>query len=216
MIHYASQRAEEQQLPKERVEFLVMDALLVLEFPNSFFNLVNFRSGVSFMRQWDWPKMFSEMHRVLKGKGTVRIVDVEINVESSSTALSKFWASMRRAFQRAGNLFDETPTGLIDHLPALLLSHDFQNIQMRKTPVVFSAGTENGKAFFDDHIYAFHTIRPFLQRYGCLPQDYEMLCQQALQDMQQPDFVARMVYYTIWATNPSQTKVGPVQREMPS
>lgn len=159
--------------------------------------------------------MFSEMHRVLKDKGTVRIVDVEINVESPSTALSNFWTSMQRAFERSGHLFEETPTGLIDHLPKLLLRHNFQNIQLRKTPVMFHAGTENSKAFLDDHLHAFHTIRPFLQRYGCLPQDYDALCQQAIQDMQQPDFVAKMVYYTFCATNPAQTRVGPVQRDMP-
>src|SRR5690349_21788045 len=49
MIHYAQERAEQQQLSKERAEFLVMDALRMLEFPNDFFDLVNFRFGVSFM-----------------------------------------------------------------------------------------------------------------------------------------------------------------------
>ena len=141
---------------------------------------------------------------------------MEIDVESSSAALSNFWFSLRRAFERAGNLFEETPTGLINHLPTQLLHHNFQNVQMYKTPVVFPAGTEAGKAWLDDHIYAFHTIRPFLQRYGCLPQDYETLCQQAIQDMQQPGFESRTVFYTICATNTSQTRVGPAQRETPS
>jgi ubiquinone/menaquinone biosynthesis C-methylase UbiE len=216
MIQYAHQRAEEQQLPKERVEFLVMDALLMLEFPDSFFDLVNLRFGVSFMRQWDWPKMFSEMRRVVKPDGTVRIVEGEINLESSSTALSNFEALLRRGFQRAGYFFEETPTGLIDHLSELLLRHDFQNIQLHKTPVEFRAGTEAGKALLADQIHAFQTIRPFLQRYGCLPQDYNALCQQAHQDMQQPDFVARTAYHTFYATNPALRRVEPVQREMPS
>jgi ubiquinone/menaquinone biosynthesis C-methylase UbiE len=201
MIQYARQRAEEQLLPKERLEFLVMDALRMLEFPNDFFDLVNMRFSVSFMRQWDWPKMFSEMHRIAKPQGIVRIVEGEINLESSSVALSTFEALLRRAFHRVGYFFDETPTGLIDHLPGLLLRHDFRHIQMHKTPVEFRAGTEAGNALLADQIHAFHTIRPFLQRYGCLPQDYEALCQQATQDMQQPDFVATTAYHTFCATN---------------
>jgi ubiquinone/menaquinone biosynthesis C-methylase UbiE len=216
MIQYAQKRAEEQRLPKERVEFLVMDALRMLEFPNSFFDLVNLRLGVSFMRKWDWPKMFSEMHRVLKPQGIVRIVESEINAESSSTALSNFYVSFRRAFERSGHLFNEEPTGLVDQLPALLLRHDFRNIQLYKTPVVFRAGTEAGKAAFDDTIRLFHTSRPFLQRYGCLPEDYDALCQQATQDMQQPDFVGKGTYYTFCATNPVQAQAGLVQREIPS
>jgi hypothetical protein len=193
-----------------------MDALRVLEFPHDFFDLVNFRFGVSFMRQWEWPKMFSEMHRVIKPRGTVRIVEFGMNFESSSTALSNFWILLRRAFQRAGYLFEEKPTGLIDHLPALLLRYDFQNIQLHRFPVAYRTGTETGSALLEDHVHAFRTSRPFLLRYGCLPQDYEALCQQAIQDMQQPDFVAETSYYAICATNPLQTRTGLVQREMPS
>jgi ubiquinone/menaquinone biosynthesis C-methylase UbiE len=216
MIQYARQRAAELQLPKERVEFLVMDALLILEFPNEFFDLVNMRAGVSFMRQWDWPKMFSEMHRVLKSHGIARIVEPEIDNESPGTALSTFYKWLRRAFQRAGYLFEETPTGLIDHLPELLLRHDFQNIQQHKITADFRAGTEAGKASIEDLVHLFHTCRPFLQRYGCLPEDYDTLCQQAMQDMQQPDFVSMSIFHTFWATNPARRHVGPVAREMPS
>jgi ubiquinone/menaquinone biosynthesis C-methylase UbiE len=215
MIQHARQQAEEQQLPTKRVEFLVMDALRMLEFPNEYFDLVNLRFGVSFMRKWDWPKMFDEMRRVLKIRGTVRIVEGELNLESSSTALSNFYVWFRRAFERAGHLFNEEPTGLIDHLPGLLLRYDFSNVQLYKTPVVFRAGTEAGKATFDDCLHLFHTSRPFLHRYGCLPQDYEALCQQAIHDIQQPDFVVTNTCHTICAINPTQRRVGPAMREMP-
>jgi SAM-dependent methyltransferase len=193
-----------------------MDALMVLEFPNNYFDLVNFRFGVSFMRKWDWAKMFSEMHRVVKPKGLVRIVEFGMDIESSSSALSTFYSLIRRGFERAGYLFSEEPTGLVAHLPGLLLRYDFQNVQSYKIPVVFRAGTDAYKSMVEDNEHAFHTIRPFLQRYGCLPQDYDALCQQAIQDMQQPDFVMRTTYYTFCATNPSRTQVGPVQRESPS
>jgi ubiquinone/menaquinone biosynthesis C-methylase UbiE len=215
MIHYAQARAEQLQLPKKRAEFLVMDALRMLEFPNEYFDLVNLRMGMSFMRKWDWPKMFDEMRRVLKIRGIARFAEVEINTESPSTALSNVYVWFRRALERAAHFFEETPTGLIDHLPALLLRYDFQNIYQHKTPAIFQAGTEAGKAFLEDHIHLFHTARPFLHRYGCLPSDYEALCQQAVQDMQQPDFTATLIYHTIWAINPTQRRVGPAMREMP-
>jgi ubiquinone/menaquinone biosynthesis C-methylase UbiE len=216
MIRYARQRAEAQQLPKERVEFLVMDALLILEFPNEFFDLVNLRFGVSFMRQWDWPKMFSEMHRVLKPHGIARIVECSLGFESPSAAFSNFYILLRRAFERSGHLFNEEPTGLIDQLPTLLQRYDFQNTQSHKIPFEYRSGTEAGKALLEDHIHGFHTCHPFLYRYGCLPADYDALCQQAVQDMQQPDFVASTTFHIFWATNPTQRRVGPVAREMPS
>jgi SAM-dependent methyltransferase len=216
MIQYARQRAQEQQLTQKRVEFLVMDALRMLEFPNEYFDLVNLRFGVSFMRQWDWPKMLDEMRRVLKIKGIARIVECSLGFESSSTAFSNFYVLLRRAFERAGYLFEETPTGLIDHLPGLLLRYDFQNIQLYKIPVEYHAGTEAGKALLEDHIHSFHTSRPFLRRHGCLPPDFDAICQQAIQDMQQPDFVARTSFYVFCAINSVQRRVGPAMREMPS
>jgi ubiquinone/menaquinone biosynthesis C-methylase UbiE len=216
MIQYARQRAEQLQLPTKRVEFMVMDALRMLEFPNEYFDFVNLSLGVSFMRKWDWPKMFDEMRRILKIRGIARFVEWEINVESPSTALSNFYVLIRRAFEHATYLFEETPTGLIDHLPKLLLRYDFRDIQLNKTPVMCRAGTDTGKALLEDFIHGSHTIRPFLHRHSCLPPDYDALCQQAIQDMQQPDFTATLTYHTIWATNPTARRVGSAMREIPS
>ena len=74
MIQYAQEQARTQKL-EDRVSFHVMDALLFLEFPSSFFDLVNLRCCVGFMRTWDWQKMISEMRRVTRAHGIVRITD---------------------------------------------------------------------------------------------------------------------------------------------
>jgi ubiquinone/menaquinone biosynthesis C-methylase UbiE len=215
IIGRARERAEEQQLSKERVEFLVMDALRMLEFPNDFFDLVNLRFGLSFMRQWEWPKMFSEMQRVLKTGGIVRIVEGEVDSKSSSAAFSRFHALALRAFFRSGHLFKEEPTGLIDYLPSLLIRHGFQNVQSKEAHIEYRTGTETGDAFIENYKLVFRTIRPFLYRYGCVPDDYDAICQQALEDMWQLGFVATLGVHTLWATNPAQTEVGLVQRDEP-
>jgi len=218
IINHAREQAEQQNIktgPRERVEFLVMDALSMLEFPDGFFDLVNMRFGISYMRQWEWPKMFSEMRRVLKTGGIVRIVEGEMDIKSSSTALSSFHVLMRRAFFRSGHLFKEEPAGLINQLPSLLIRHGLQNIQSRDALTEYRMGTETGDAFIENYRLAFQTLRPFFYRYGCLPDDYDAICKQALEDMQQPDFVATAALYTLWATNPARTKVGLVQRDEP-
>ncbi|MBV9232153.1 MAG: class I SAM-dependent methyltransferase, partial [Chloroflexi bacterium] len=48
MIDYAREQAAAAQIT-DRVEFAVMDALLILEFPTEFFDLVNLRLSSSFM-----------------------------------------------------------------------------------------------------------------------------------------------------------------------
>jgi hypothetical protein len=201
--------------PRERVEFLVMDALGMLEFPNGFFDLVNMRFGISYMRQWEWPKMFSEMQRVLKIGGIVRIVESESDIKGSSAALSSIHVLARRAFFRSGHLFKEEPLGLIDQLPLLMIRHGFQCIQSREALIEYRAGAEAGDAFMETYRLGFQTLRPFLHRYGCVPDDYDAICKQALEDMRQPGFVAMHALYTLWATNPAQTKVGLVQRDEP-
>src|SRR5579883_2140428 len=72
MIEYAREQALVRKVA-ERVELRVMDALLVLEFPPAYFDLVNLRFSVSFMRTWDWPKMLGEMLRIARPGGIIRI-----------------------------------------------------------------------------------------------------------------------------------------------
>jgi ubiquinone/menaquinone biosynthesis C-methylase UbiE len=208
MIDYARQQAEQQNMktgPAERVEFLVMDALQMLEFPHDFFDLVNLRFGVSFMRQWDWPKMFDEMNRVTKTGGIVRIVEGEVGSRSASTSLNQFCALGQRAMYRAGHLFKEDSRGLIDELPNLLTRNGFQKIASRKCTIEYRTGTETGDAFAQDMTLMFRTLRPYLYRYGYVPENYDAICQQATADMQTPGFVATGDTYTFWAVNPRAT-----------
>jgi ubiquinone/menaquinone biosynthesis C-methylase UbiE len=71
MVKYACEQAEEQQV-NDRVEFHTMDALRLLEFPDKYFDLVNLRLGVSYLRTWDWPKLLQELQRVTRSGGVIR------------------------------------------------------------------------------------------------------------------------------------------------
>ena len=51
-VEDARAQAKAEQV-SDRVEFYVMDALRMLEFPTSFFDLVNHRSASSWLRTWD-------------------------------------------------------------------------------------------------------------------------------------------------------------------
>src|SRR5579859_1255286 len=59
MVDYAREQAKAQGV-SDRVEFHVMDALRMLEFPDAFFDLVNQRYGFGFIRTWEWPKILEE------------------------------------------------------------------------------------------------------------------------------------------------------------
>ncbi|MGB8346958.1 MAG: class I SAM-dependent methyltransferase [Ktedonobacteraceae bacterium] len=96
MVAHAQIQAENQQM-SGRVEFHVMDALLLLAFPASTFDLVNLRFGVSFLRTWDWPKLLSEMVRVTRAGGVIRLTEGEVGSQSSSPEATQLYERGVRA-----------------------------------------------------------------------------------------------------------------------
>ena len=108
-----------------------MDALRQLEFLSDSFDLVNLRFGVSFIRKWEWPEVISEMIRVTKPAGVVRVTDSGIVQHSNSIALKMFQGMVMCALDRAGHLFVDEETGLMTHLAPLLTRYGVREVLMR-------------------------------------------------------------------------------------
>ena len=202
MIQYAQEQAVTQHL-EDRVSFRVMDALLLLEFPSSFFDLVNLRCCVGFMRTWEWPKMINEMLRVTRPGGVVRITDAEAgHICPASPALTQFSELFQSALFQAGNLFEPAPSGLTAHLASLLKQYGCKTVQTRTYAMTYRASTPSGQVYYEDMRRAFQTLRPFLLKWGprTEPDDYDALCQQALAEIQQSNFQATWNLLTAWGT----------------
>jgi ubiquinone/menaquinone biosynthesis C-methylase UbiE len=180
-----------------------MDALLILDFPEFFFDLVNLRCCVGFMRTWDWPKMLSEMLRVTRAGGVVRITDAEAgHTCHASPALTQFSELFQSALFQAGNLFEQAPSGLTAHLASLLGQHGCKTVQTRTYSMIYQAGTPSRQVFYEDMQRAFQTLRPFILKWSrrSKPDDYDAMCQQALAEIQQSDFQATWNLLTAWGT----------------
>ncbi|HLZ63462.1 MAG TPA: class I SAM-dependent methyltransferase [Ktedonosporobacter sp.] len=201
MIQYARKQALSQHL-EDRVSFQVMDALLLLDFPSSFFDLVNLRCCLGFMRTWDWPKLISEMRRVTSAQGVIRITDAEAGqICPSSPALTQFCYLFQSALFEAGNLFEPTPSGLTAHLAPLLKQYGCQTVQTTTSGMTYQASTPSGQAYYEDMQRSFQTLRSFILKWGShrtTPEDYDALCQQALAQMQQSHFQATWNLLTAW------------------
>ena len=209
MIEYARAQAEAEQV-HGRVEYQVMDALLILEFPRDYFDLVNLRFATGFMRTWNWPKMLDELQRVTRPGGVIRLTEVE-RIYSSSPALLRILDITGDAFYKAGHLFSEGRTGetssqgtagVADDLARLLHQYGVENVQTRRSTQEFRAGTPAGQSFAEDMRLGGRTIMPFVRKWSRLPDDYETLYQAMLDEMQQPDFVASWDLMTAWGNKP--------------
>ena len=201
MIVYAREQAIARQVA-ERVTFNIMDALRMLEFPDAYFDLVNLRFGISFMRTWDWQKLLSEFLRITTPGGIVRLTDNDILHQSTSPALKQLQQMGVCTLFRSGNLFTEEGTGLIAHLPLLLGQHGFQDVQTKSYALEFQGDTPDGLAYREDMAHVFQTTLPFIQKWGCAPVNYDAIYQQAVAEMQQSDFHVTWNYLTAWGKKP--------------
>lgn len=203
-VEYARAQAKAAQV-SDRVEFHVADALRLLEFPTGFFDLVNQRGAVSWLRTWDWPKLLHEYQRVCRPGGVVRITELEWGVVSTSPALSRLTKLFLSAFHQAGHLFTPTRDGITSELIPLLQQHGLQQIQTRACTLEYHAGTPEWQRFFENIKLLFRTTLPFLRKWTRVPEDYEELYQQMLSETQQPDFVATQSLLTTWG-HPQSSK----------
>jgi len=204
MIEYAREQAKIAQVD-DRVEFQVMDALLILEFPKGYFDLANMRLASSFMRTWNWPKVLDEMQRVTRPGGVIRLTEIE-RMDSNSPALNSLVDLMRNALFNSGHLFSEGSHGPANDLARLLHQEGVQNVQTRASLLEFRAGTADVQGFAENMRLAYRTTVPFLRKWSRLPDDYETLYQEMLRDMQQPDFAASWSLITAWGINAPKKK----------
>lgn len=201
MIEYAQAKAQTQGVDG-RIEFHVMDALRLLEYPDDTFDLVNLRLGSSFLRTMEWPKLLTEMIRVARSGGVVRVTDGEIGNKSSSAASRRFFDMLLCAMDRSGHLFTPTPAGVNDHLTTLLTKWGCEQVQSKEYTVEYRAGTEAGEASYEDTQYLFKTARPFLAKWGCASKDYEEICRKALEELRLPDAYSIGNFRTAWGIKP--------------
>jgi ubiquinone/menaquinone biosynthesis C-methylase UbiE len=199
MIAYARAQAADRQL-SDRIEFHVMDALRMLEFPPDFFDLVNQRFGFSYLRTWDWPKLLQEYQRVTRSGGVIRITESEV-VACNSPAQMRLYDLFLEALYRAGHLFVRERNGITSYLAHLMQQHGVQQVQTQVYTLEYRAGTPEGQLFAENMRLSYRTIVPWLRRWTRLPEDYQAIYQQAQLEMQQPDFVATWKLLTAWGTN---------------
>lgn len=208
MIKYARAEAEARQL-SDKLEFYVMDVLGRLDFPATFFDLVNLRLGFSFVRTWDWPRMLGELLRVTRPGGVIRITECNVVHQTNSPALIRLCEVLQCAFFRAGHLFTEASTGLTSQLSGLLNECGCQQVQMKAYAIEYKAGTVEVEAYYEDMMLGFQMARPFVEKWGCAARDYGTIYRQALKEMRQPDFHATWNLLTVWGSKPMPKSQAP-------
>jgi len=201
IIEYAREQASREGVA-DRVEFHVADALLIIEFPKHYFDLVNQRLGWSYLRTWDWSNILTKYQYVTQPEGVVRITEGTAFNTSTSPALTQLYTLGFEAFHRAGHLFTPEHDSVTNKLPELLHNHGVKDIQTRSTRLEYRVGSEMMDGFVENTRLFFRTLAPFLRKWGHMPDNYEDIVRQALEDIQQPDCLTTGELVTVWGTWP--------------
>jgi ubiquinone/menaquinone biosynthesis C-methylase UbiE len=201
MMEHARAQAKAQDLD-ERVQFKTMDALRILQFPASSFDLVNQRAGTSWLRTWEWKKILLEYQRVTRPGGIIRITDSNLKIETNSPALTKLNSIGLASWHNSGRFFTPNGNDLADEFVRLMAQHAVENVQVQFHPLTYRGGTVECQQFCDDMAIGFRLGLPFFQKWTRIPSDYQQICQQAVREMRQPDFVATWTWFTAWGTKP--------------
>jgi ubiquinone/menaquinone biosynthesis C-methylase UbiE len=194
LIAHARELAREEGVA-DRVEFHVMDALCMLEFPFDFLDLVNIQMGGYIFRTWEWSKLLHECRRVTKPGGIIRAVEQDFVGESNSPAFNALMRLLIQTYYHAGYLFAPEHNGLLRAMPHLFDQFGVKHVQQRSVSLEFYAHTPEWQNFVQAMPPA---ITPFVAKWGRLPDHYEELCQQALEDVACPDFHAIWTLLVVW------------------
>lgn len=194
LIERARQQASEQQVT-ERVEFQVMDALHMLEFPFGYFDLVNIQTGGYFLRTWEWSKLLMECRRVTRPGGTIRVLEQDFIGTSTSPALNELMRLLVQTYYQAGHLFSADHEGLLREMPRLFEQFGVRKVQQLPSLLEYRADTR-GWPDFASHLQP--AVTPFVAKWWRIPENYEALYRQMMEEITRPDFVAQRKFLTVW------------------
>ena len=200
MLDYAHASSQAQHFPN--ISFQLMDITTPWPLADASFDLVNLRFGGSFLLVKDWPRLLGELLRVTRPGGIVRVTDLE-TTQGTSSAGNRIFQMSLCALYRSGHSLTEEKMGVTHELPHLLSESGCQQVQTKAHTLEFIAGTVGGQNTYEIARFGFQTLLPFLQKTGCASEDYDALCEQAMIEMQQPDFRVTWEILTAWGTKPA-------------
>ncbi|HZU03076.1 MAG TPA: methyltransferase domain-containing protein [Ktedonobacteraceae bacterium] len=200
MVRYAYAQADRDAL--DNVTFQVMDILEPLTFPDEAFDVVNARQIVGFMSTDAWTKLLQECMRITRPGGAIRLVEAEWGT-SNGKACEQLAGRLIQAMWLKGHGF--YPEGKLLGI-TLMLTHflreaGLEDIQYKAHAIDYSHGTEAHKKWYQNALYGYPLLLPFMQKAGVITEkEFDHLYQQALDEMQEPGFRGLFSFLSVWGT----------------
>jgi ubiquinone/menaquinone biosynthesis C-methylase UbiE len=201
MTSYA--RAQMQVQGLHNAAFKTMNILKPLEFDDDSLDFVNARMLAGVLSAKDWPGLIQECKRILRPGGILRLTEADDMGITNSAALEQLVITGANAARKAGRSFfpEGRYSGTMAMLGRFLRSAGFQDIHQQAYMIDWSAdaSSEAYTASYENIMIALHLLRSFMAGVGVIsPERYDELAQQAIIDMQSPDFCAIGLFMSAW------------------
>jgi SAM-dependent methyltransferase len=199
MVQYAQAFARVQGLGN--ASFQQMNILKPLDFDDDTFDFVNARFLTGLMTPGDWTKLLQECSRILRPGGILRLLEAEDFGITNSPAIERFTQLSIKAGRNLGRAFftDGRFAGTMAMLGPLLRSSGFQEIHQPSYIIDWSSDTQAFYPMRENIKVVLQLLRSFLDQAGVLStEQFEVLYEQALVEMNNSDFVATMLYLSAW------------------
>lgn len=204
MIQYANAQAEVQHL--SNASFQVGDVLKTLPFDADSFDVVNARFMISFMPKEAWPRVVSELVRVLRPGGMICLTEVDDWGVSTSPALEQMKRMVYRAAAIAGLSFEPEGRnfGITPLIGKFLREAGCQDIHEHAAVLNASYGEKAYEGNYRNFQYLLQLIQPFLLKMHVATQEeLNTLYDRVLVEMLSPDYRALWYFLRTWGYKPS-------------
>jgi ubiquinone/menaquinone biosynthesis C-methylase UbiE len=200
LIEYARASARSQKLAN--VHFSIMNALQPLEFPDNAFDVVNARMLFAVVPPEKWPALLQECLRITVAGGTIRLTEWELPL-TNSPAYEQISRLFARTLYGIGRSFspDGYHVGIIPMLGSFLRTLGCENVQSKAHTFDFSFGTTNYDDAYQNAKLIYIQAKPMMIQGGLIgEEEYDILYNQMLAEIRQPDFSGMSFLCTTWGT----------------
>jgi SAM-dependent methyltransferase len=204
MIDYARVLARTSQL--ENAHFQVGNAIEPLSFPDTSFDLVNARQIEGVIPTAVWPSLLTEMARITRPGGIMRLVGNEWGI-TNSLAYETYMQLMLQGFQKFGlsHAPDERTFGITSMMSRYLRDVGCLNVQEQLSLLDFSAGAPQHQDGYSLIMIAVELGEPFFLSAGIATQSaYHQLKHQLSLEMAEDSFRGIIYTVTAWGRKPEK------------
>jgi ubiquinone/menaquinone biosynthesis C-methylase UbiE len=199
MIAFAQTEATREGLAN--TQFEIMNALEPLRFPDNYFDLVNIRFAVGYIRREHWPLVMRECFRVTRPGGTLRLTETDHTGITNSAAYGKVHNLISGMLHKAGYGFSEDGSTycLTPMLEQLLTDAGYTAAQNQPFMISISHGTSMLSAHWQNLRTILTTAGPILEKLGLTTQDEAQRARMAVEeDMRKEKFRGAIYLLTTW------------------